>query len=208
MHDQTARIAASLVTVDQELEREFESRLVETSTLAFRVAYGVLRHKQDAEDVAQEAFVKAYRNFRDLRNRERFRAWLVRMTWRLAIDRRRNDRRREAREDRAAEVQRGVTSQSYAADRVPAAATSSSAQGSRAVQGISPAVHDDLEARERAERLWAAIDALPEKLRIAIVLTNIEEHDIGEVARLLDVPEGTVKSCLFLARRWLKELLR
>jgi RNA polymerase sigma-70 factor, ECF subfamily len=208
MHDQTARIAASLVTVDQELEREFESRLVETSTLAFRVAYGVLRHRQDAEDVAQEAFVKAYRNFRDLRNRERFRAWLVRMTWRLAIDRRRNDRRREAREDRAAEVRRGVTSQSDTADRMPASATSSSAQGSRGVHVISPAVHDDLEARERAERLWAAIDALPEKLRIAIVLANIEEHDIGEVARLLDVPEGTVKSRLFLARRRLKELLQ
>ncbi len=168
----------------------------------------MLRHKQDAEDVAQEAFVKAYRNFRDLRNRERFRAWLIRMTWRLAIDRRRNDLRREAREDRAAEVQRGRTFQSFTTDRMPAAATSSSAHGSRAVQGVSPAIHDDLEARERAERLWAAIDALPEKLRIAIVLANIEEHDIGEVARLLDVPEGTVKSRLFLARRRLKELLQ
>jgi RNA polymerase sigma-70 factor, ECF subfamily len=214
MHDQTARMAASLVTVDQELEREFESRLVETSTLAFRVAYGVLRHKQDAEDVAQEAFVKAYRNFRALRNRERFRAWLVRMTWRLAIDRRRNDRRREAR-DRSAEAQRHTTPWPGAADRMPAAATSSSVHGSRvdrggsaAAQGISPAILDDLEARERAGRLWAAIDALPEKLRIAIVLANIEEHDIGEVARLLDIPEGTVKSRLFLARRRLKELLQ
>src|SRR6478672_10365545 len=98
MHDRTAHVAGSLVTVDQDLEREFETRLVESSTLAFRVAYGVLRHRQDAEDVAQEAFVKAYRHFRDLRNRDRFRAWLVRMTWRLAIDRRRNDRRREVRD--------------------------------------------------------------------------------------------------------------
>src|SRR5712675_1701432 len=103
MHDQTVRLAGSLVAVDQELEREFEIRLAESSTLAFRVAYGVLRHRQDAEDVAQEAFVKAYRSFRQLRDRERFRAWLVRMTWRLAIDRRRNDRRRLAREDGAAD---------------------------------------------------------------------------------------------------------
>ena len=102
MHDETARLAGGLVTVDQDLEREFETRLVESSTLAFRVAYGVLRHRQDAEDVAQEAFVKAYRSFRELRDRERFRAWLVRMTWRLAIDRQRNDRRRLAREDAAA----------------------------------------------------------------------------------------------------------
>src|SRR5205823_12870905 len=89
---------ASFVTAEGDLEREFEARLVESSTLAFRVAYGVLRHRQDAEDVAQEAFVKAYRSFRELRDRERFRAWLVRMTWRLAIDRQRNERRREVRE--------------------------------------------------------------------------------------------------------------
>ena len=61
--------------------------------------------------------------------------------------------------------------------------------------------------RARA-RLWAAIDTLPDKLRVAIVLANIEEHDIGDVARLLDLPEGTVKSRLFLARQRLKELLQ
>ena len=179
MHDRTARLADSLMTVDHELEREFEARLVESSTLAFRVAYGVLRHRQDAEDVAQEAFVKAYRSFRELRDRDRFRAWLVRMTWRLALDRQRNDRRRVAR------------------DRTP-----------EGVRHTGPAILEDMEARERTARLWAAIDALPDKLRIAIVLANIEEHDLGEVARLLDVPAGTVKSRLFLARQRLKELLQ
>ena len=187
MHDRTAHLAGSLVTVDQDLEREFETRLVESSTLAFRVAYGVLRHREDAEDVAQEALVKAYRGFRDLRDRDRFRAWLVRMTWRLAIDRRRNDRRREVR-DRSVDGLRDLPS--------------------TAAQGFRPAIVDDLEARERAGRLWAAIDALPEKLRVTIVLANIEEHDLGEVARLLDLPEGTVKSRLFLARQRLKELLQ
>src|SRR5690349_1380317 len=76
-----------IVTSGEDLEREFERRLGESSRLAFRVAYGVLRHREDAEDVAQEAFAKAYRSFRALRDRDRFRAWLVRMTWRLAIDR-------------------------------------------------------------------------------------------------------------------------
>src|SRR2546426_11534285 len=84
----------------EQLDREFEARLVESSTLAFRVAFGVLRQRQDAEDVAQEAFVKAYRSFTQLRDRERFRAWLVRITWRLALDRQRGDRRRLVREDK------------------------------------------------------------------------------------------------------------
>ena len=199
MHDYTARLAGSLVTADQEIEREFEARLVESSTLAFRVAYGVLRNRQDAEDVAQEAFVKAYRRFRELRDRERFRAWLVRMTWRLAIDRQRSDRRRLAREGAAG-------------PKGPALQDAECRPGQSA--GCRPGpfgpggVLEDLQARERAERLWAAIDALPEKLRVAIVLANIEEHDLGEVARLLGLPEGTVKSRLFLARQRLKELLR
>jgi RNA polymerase sigma-70 factor, ECF subfamily len=163
-------------SADGELEREFEARLVESSTLAFRVAYSVLRQRQDAEDVAQDAFAKAYRQFKQLRDRERFRAWLVRMTWRLALDRQRADRRRAARE--------------------------------LAVDAPSSAdAVDDLQARERAARLWAAIDTLPEKLRVAIVLANIEGHDMAEVAALLGVPVGTVKSRLFLARQRLKEIL-
>ncbi len=178
MHDQAVRLAGSLIGVEPELEQEFEVRLVESSTLAFRVAFGVLRHRQDAEDVAQEAFVKAYRSFRQLRDRDRFRAWLVRMTWRLAIDRQRNDRRRTSREQEHARP----------------SPTDTAAEA--------------LDARERAEHLWAAIDALPEKLRVVVVLSNIEEHDIGDVARLLGLPAGTVKSRLFLARQRLKEQLQ
>ena len=56
--------------MDETLEREFEARLAESSTLAFRVAYSVLRHREDAEDVTQEAFLKAFGRFRQLRDRE------------------------------------------------------------------------------------------------------------------------------------------
>jgi RNA polymerase sigma-70 factor, ECF subfamily len=171
-------VGGGVVDVDADLEREFEARLVESSTLAFRLAYSVLRHRQDAEDVAQEAFAKAYRSFRQLRDRDRFRAWLARMTWRLAIDRHRSNRRRLARE---------------AVDQeVPVSA--------------SPA--DDPEVRERAAALWQAIDELPEKLRIVVILANMQGHDIAEVAALLGIPEGTVKSRLFDARTRLKEQLQ
>jgi len=66
---------------------------------------------------------------------------------------------------------------------------------------------DVVAARERAEHLWRAIEALPEKLRLVVVLAGIEGHDMHEVGALLDVPEGTVKSRLFLARKQLKERL-
>jgi len=193
MHERADRLAGSFVTVDDTLAREFETRLVESSTLAFRVAFSVLRQREDAEDVAQEAFAKAYRNFRQLRDRTRFRAWLVRMTWRMALDRHSANRRRLARE-LPVEVGAGFTwpEQSREQTRLDLHETTTA---------------DLVAARERAEHLWRAIEALPEKLRLVVVLAGIEGHDMHEVGALLDVPEGTVKSRLFLARKQLKERL-
>ncbi len=92
----------SVVSLDTEPSsetlREFEQRLGDCSALAFRVALGVLHNREDAEDVAQEAFLRAYRSFHRLRDRDRFRGWLVRTAWRLAIDRWRATGRRERRE--------------------------------------------------------------------------------------------------------------
>ena len=168
------------MSLDPALEREFEERVVDSSTLAFRVALGVLRRREDAEDVAQDAFLRAHRAFGSLRDRDRFRAWLVRTAFRLALDQLRGEKRRARREDAAA---------------------------------LEAPVHADSveEAAARAEvqaRVGEAVDALPEKLRIVTVLAAIQEQDVASVARLLDLPEGTVKSRLFLARKALAERLR
>jgi RNA polymerase sigma-70 factor, ECF subfamily len=178
MHELAERLTGDLAGVERDLDREFEARLAETSTLAFRVAFSVLRHRQDAEDVAQDSFARAYRRFGSLRDRDRFKAWLVRMTWRLAIDHRRAQGRRAGYES--------------AVD----------------VPSPSASVVDKAAGEQRAERLWQAIDALPEKLRLVVVLAAIEEHDVSHVAAMLRLPVGTVKSRLFLARRRLKEHLR
>ena len=194
MHERADRLAGSFVTVDDTLAREFETRLVESSTLAFRVAFSVLRQREDAEDVAQEAFAKAYRSFQQLRDRKRFRAWLVRMTWRMALDRQRANRRRLKREV-------------LASDEIVEAGLPWPERSRRQTRLQSESTSDTVVARERAEQLWQAIDTLPEKLRLVIVLAGIEGHDIREVAALLDVPDGTVKSRLFLARKHLRERL-
>jgi RNA polymerase sigma-70 factor (ECF subfamily) len=177
MHERVERLAHGVVSRDSDLDAAFEACLTECSTLAFRVAYSVLRQREDAEDVAQEAFARAYRQFTQLRDRNRFRPWLVRMTWRLALDRRRGDKRRSARE----------------------------------LTAVREDIHrssDVFEAAEREALLWQAIDDLPEKLRIVIVLASIEEHEMREVAAILGIAEGTVKSRLFDARRRLKEQLQ
>jgi RNA polymerase sigma-70 factor (ECF subfamily) len=176
--DETAgRLPGILVTAHPDLERDFEQAVRHSADLAVRVAFGVLRQREDAEDVAQEAFARAYRRFRDLRDPQHFRAWIVRVAWRLAIDRWRADRRRLAREQHAA-------------------------------SGRVDTAEELAVAADRSARLWEAIDQLPEKLRLAIVLSAVEGHDVSEVARLLGIPEGTVKSRLFLARKRLAQRLR
>jgi len=178
MQEYVHRLPDALTGVTDTLDGEFERLLVESAALAFRVAYGVLRQREDAEDVAQEAFIKAHRNFRRLRDRASFRAWLVRLTWRLALDRQRTNRRRANRD-----TEHG---------RLTPTATSA-----------DPAI-----INERAHEVWRAIDELPEKLRLPLVLSGIEGHDIREVSRLLGLPEGTVKSRLFHARQRMKESLK
>lgn len=164
------------LTVGDSLREEFEATLGESSRLAFRVAYSVLRSREEAEDVAQEALVRAYRRFHQLRDQTRLRAWLVRITFRLALDQQRASRRRMVREHEAARA-------------LDEARTTG-------------------EATDETERLWRAIDQLPDGLRWPIVLAAIDGYDIRSVAALLDLPEGTVKSRLFRARQRLKELLQ
>jgi RNA polymerase sigma-70 factor, ECF subfamily len=149
-----ASLSGSVVSRDESLERE------------------------RAEDVAQEAMLRAYRSFHRLRERERFRAWLVRVAFRLALDRIRAKGRRE-RHERAAMGELREAS-----------------------------VENVVASREFERQVALALDELPEKLRIVMVLAAIEGYNTREVANLAALPEGTVKSRLFLARRRLAESLQ
>jgi RNA polymerase sigma-70 factor (ECF subfamily) len=161
--------------------REFEERLAECGPLAFRVARGVLRNTADAEDIAQEALLRAYRGFDRLRDRARFRAWLVRISFRLALDRLRSAKRREQR------------------DRY----------WSQPAHQPPPANAEDLAASgEFQAHLGQALEELPEKLRLVLLLAAMEGHTIDEIAALLGLPVGTVKSRIFVARKQLAEKLR
>ena len=175
------RTAETELALDLEkvaLRREFEQRLEECGTLAFRVARGVLRNTADAEDVAQEAMLRSYRRFALLRDPSRFRAWLVRISFRLALDHGRSARRREQRET------------AWATD-LP-----------------KPTAEDVAASNEFGRRLQEAMRALPEKSQLVLLLTSMDGHSLQEVAELLQLPVGTVKSRLHSARKQLAEKLR
>src|SRR5258707_1053429 len=178
-HDKGDELAPEAAQADT--RREFEERLAECGPLAYRVARGVFRNAADAEDVAQEALLRAYRRFDRLRARGRFRAWLVRIAFRLALDRLRSGKRRELRDT--------FWSQPEHQPRVATA--------------------EDLAAsNEFQAHLDNALAELPEKLRLVLLLAAMEGHTIDEIAALLGISTGTVKSRIFYARRQLAEKLR
>jgi RNA polymerase sigma-70 factor (ECF subfamily) len=167
--------------VEADVRREFEARLAECGPLAYRVARGVLRNTADAEDVAQEALLRAYRYFDRLRDRNRFRSWLVRIAFRLALDRLRSRKRSEVRD----------TLWSQPEHRPPAATA------------------EDLAAsNEFQTHLDRALEELPEKLRLVLLLAALEGHTIEEIAGMVGISTGTVKSRIFYARKQLAEKLR
>jgi RNA polymerase sigma-70 factor, ECF subfamily len=177
--DRTAERELAREATQAGLRREFEERLAECGPLAYRVARGVLRNTADAEDVAQEALLRAYRHFDRLRDRNRFRAWLVRIAFRLALDRARSAKRREQRETL------------WWAQPVPRQST-----------------EDVAAASEFQAHLDRALDELPEKLQLVLLLAAMEGYTLEEVAGMLGLPVGTVKSRLFFGRKQLAEKLR
>lgn len=158
------------------LRAEFEALLSECGPLAYRVARSVLRNEADAEDVAQEALLRAFRRFERLRDKAKFRSWLVRIAFRLSLDRWRSRKRRESRE---------------------------SAWMNETLHWHQ--VAPDAEFQARLER---ALSELPDKFRLVLSLCAMEGHTAEEVAAILQVPPGTVKSRLFFARKKLAEKLR
>jgi len=164
----------------EERSAGFAARVAENQRRVFHIAYGVLGNWADAEEVAQEAFLHAYRKFPSLREAEKFRAWVNRIAFRLALNRQRGIRRRLVRDDTWHAAGPGDT-----------------------VDGSTHAEQCVL-----LDRLRNEIEGLPEKLRRVLQLSIVEDMDASDVALVLDIPAGTVRSRLHAARKLLLEAMK
>lgn len=153
--------------------------LAETySGLLFRVAYSVLRSRAEAEDVAQDVFVRILKRSPDLLTVRDLRVWLIRITWNLSIDRQRRIRPEQIDEDFA---------KSLVATNAPADEALGDAQRMMAV------------LRE--------LEKLPRAERQVLLLSTVEELETLEVAKVLGRSESAVRALLFRARTRLRERL-
>ena len=142
------------------------------------IAFGVVRNAHDAEDLAQEAFVKAYQNIGRFRAGEAFGPWVYRIVTNAALDVLKH--RTKFRHEEIGE----------------------SEQAARRDDAELPAVTNQI-----ARRVDAAIEELPEMQRIVARLHLVEQFEHEEIAAMMGLSEGTVRSHLSLARKKLKEKL-
>jgi RNA polymerase sigma factor (sigma-70 family) len=156
---------------------------------ARRVALVALGNAADADEAVQDACLTAWQRVASLDDPKAFRAWLLRITWRKALDRRRSLTRW---------VRRLATSH---ADEAGAS------DPWDLVTEDAPDQEDALLTRERDRAIARVIRSLPEKLRDPFLLAATGEHPYEEIARLLKVPVGTVKWRMFEARRVIKAKL-
>ncbi len=145
--------------------------------MARRVAHAVLEDAEDADDAAQEGFLSAWQAIGRYDPKRAFRPWLMQIVVNAARDLRRR------RRVRAAEP----------------------------LEHVSAASRDDpaglAGALDLGEHLRAALAKLPERQRLAVVLFDAEGYAQSEIAKLLGIPEGTVKSDVFHGRRALRKAL-
>ncbi len=164
--------------------RAMETLMRRHNRVLYRTARAILRDDTEAEDVVQDAYIRAYRAFGTFRGESKLSTWLVRIAANEALMRRRRGARR--------------------AEIVPIDAT---------VEEPEPHMHkEEGPEREtlRAEMrrlLEARIDELPDGYRAVFVLRGVEELSVEETAAALDMPEATVRTRYFRARGLLREAL-
>src|SRR5580658_2292456 len=174
--------AATVVrSPDRSQDAVLESLVREHSRLVYRIAYAALRSHHDAEDAAQETFLRVLRYSHKLATVEDPKTWLARIAWRVSVER--SQHRSRKREIPLDDPEKPVA-------EVP----SSDAPADQAMQG--------LQVGALLERLIAA---LPKKLREPLILSAVEEMSPREVAATLGINEAAVRSRVFRARQILRD---
>lgn len=158
------------------LVRKYQDRL-------FNALVHVLRDRHEAEEVTQDAMLKAYEKLSTFRGSSSYYTWLYRIAFNLAISRTRKKR---------PSVSLSELQENHGLD--PAG------------NGEQPTAH--LERSEQADQVHAALQQMSEEYRSVLVLREMEDCDYETISKMLEVPVGTVRSRLSRARKLMREILQ
>ena len=167
----------------------FEPLVEKYRQRVWRLAYNILRDREEAWDVAQEAFIKAFQALPSFRGQSAFYTWLYRIVMNVAADRGRS---------------RGAQGRAFGTERVP------EEDWERVLPDQNPGDESPDAAAARTEeraKIMKALDTLSEDHRRIVMLSDLEGLSYREIAETLDIPMGTVMSRLHNARKRLRDAL-
>ncbi len=165
--------------------RRFEEEALELSDQVYRVARRIAGSREDAEDLVQETYVRAFRNWRSYEPGTNLRAWLLRILTNLNIDRGR-------RSQRAPDTQSLEESDYFLYGKL---------------DDQSESDVEKLVGQLSQDSIVDALAAVPHDFRDVVVLVDLSDFSYADAARILDIPIGTVMSRLHRGRRVLKQQL-
>jgi RNA polymerase sigma-70 factor (ECF subfamily) len=158
----------------------FEAILLKHQDRIYNLCLYMLRDSGNARDAAQDVFLKVYRGLKDFRPDASLHTWIYRITMNTCFDYRKKSRREMSRSEALSED----------------------------LPSGEPSPYQVYESGKIAESIQSALQKLPEKLKAIIVLREIEELSYEEIAGVLHLSVGTVKSRLSRARERLRYLLK
>ncbi len=165
----------------------FEALVLDNQKKVYNLALKMTKNEDDALDISQEAFIKAYTGLENFRAESRFSVWLYRLTYNLCIDFLRKKKRKPVlpltfTDDDGDTVELEIPDTRY-----------------------EPA--SEAEKHELREAVSSGIDALPEKHRQILIMREMTGMSYEEISKVLEINEGTVKSRLSRARQSLVVIL-
>ena len=189
MEDEKRKEDARLISAAlQGDEKAFEVLLKKYRNLVFTIMMKMVRKPQEAEDLTQEAFMKAFRSLSSFNNEFAFSTWLMKIATNNCIDFLRK------RKLRTYSINEPVQ---YKDEKIE-----------MELPDHEPGPEKHLLQSEQKRIIEEAIDQLPERYRYVILLRHKEEKSYEEIAEILDLPLGTVKAQIFRAREILNQKLK
>lgn len=163
---------------NKELKREFEEKISENIDSLYNLAIRMTQNKQDAEDLIQESVLRAYRFFHKFEKGTNFKAWIMTILRNIFI----NEYRKKRKEPQMVDFE-------------------------KVKDFISLPEINGVQEEIFSEKTKSSIDRLSEELRTTLTLFYTENFSYKEMAKIMDVPVGTVMSRLYTARQILKKQL-
>ncbi|MBX3120182.1 MAG: sigma-70 family RNA polymerase sigma factor [Fimbriimonadaceae bacterium] len=170
-------------------EARFSELMKQTYKKVFNMAYRLAGNRADAEDLAQEAYYRAYRSFKDFEGDKPFENWIFRIVTRLFLDLLRTRKRRVQAVSYDAPISKDGADDTIKFD----------------VPDNKTTPEDDLMNQNFSEEVERALGALNPEQRLLIQLADIEQVPYNEIAEMFDKPVGTIRSRLHRAHKMMRD---